>query len=249
MPSSALARARRNGFRFKDWTDYQANAQPLGTGDRSPPTSFQLAKRYPSGSEVENRTITKPVAGTVKVYRDGVQAATGWSVEHHDRPGHVRRRSRRRRRPHRRLRVRPAGPVRHRPDGDHHRDLRARQLGPNPRCRDPIARLVPARSQRFGRARSRATQAVCAPRATRYHPAQMLKQMENSTTTPAGPNTRPTLSHSKAKRKYVYGETQEVALRRSHRLRSCLQRAFRSTSISSRSTVDPGDGGYPGDVG
>jgi uncharacterized protein (TIGR02217 family) len=79
----AFFRARRGrafGFRFKDWTDYQALAQTLGVGDGTT-TSFQLVKHYASGSEVVTRTITKPVAGTVKLYRDGVLAASGWSVD------------------------------------------------------------------------------------------------------------------------------------------------------------------------
>ena len=71
---------RAYGFRFKDWTDYQALAQTLGTGDGAT-KSFQLVKRYASGGEVASRTITKPVAGTVKLYRDGVQATSGWSVD------------------------------------------------------------------------------------------------------------------------------------------------------------------------
>ena len=62
------------------WTDYQAAGQTLGTGDGTTAT-FQLLKRYPSGSEVESRTITKPVAGTVRVSRDGIEATTGWSVD------------------------------------------------------------------------------------------------------------------------------------------------------------------------
>ena len=73
-------KGRAHGFRFKDWTDHQAIGQALGTGDGTT-TSFQLVKRYPSGSEVESRTITKPVAGTVKLYLDAVQATSGWSVD------------------------------------------------------------------------------------------------------------------------------------------------------------------------
>jgi uncharacterized protein (TIGR02217 family) len=38
-------------------------------------------KEYPSGSVIEVRTITKPVAGTVKVYLDGVEQLSGWSVD------------------------------------------------------------------------------------------------------------------------------------------------------------------------
>jgi uncharacterized protein (TIGR02217 family) len=78
----AFFRARRGkayGFRFKDWTDYKATGQLLGTGDGLQ-TQFQLLKQYPSGSVIEVRTITKPVTGTVKVYLDGVQQFSGWSV-------------------------------------------------------------------------------------------------------------------------------------------------------------------------
>ena len=60
----AFFRARRGkayGFRFKDWTDYRATGQLLGTGDDAQ-TQFQLVKHYPSGSVIEVRTITKPVA-------------------------------------------------------------------------------------------------------------------------------------------------------------------------------------------
>jgi uncharacterized protein (TIGR02217 family) len=79
-PKCQAASGRAHGFRFKDWTDYQATGQALGVGDGTT-ASFQLVKRYPSGAEVESRTITKPVAGTVKVFRDGIQATTGWSVD------------------------------------------------------------------------------------------------------------------------------------------------------------------------
>ncbi len=73
-------KGRAYGFRFKDWTDYQAFAQPIGTGD-GVATEFQLAKSYASGAETEMRVIAKPVAGTVKIYRDGVEAMSGWTVD------------------------------------------------------------------------------------------------------------------------------------------------------------------------
>jgi uncharacterized protein (TIGR02217 family) len=79
----AFFRARKgkaHGFGFKDWTDYKATGQFLGTGDDAT-TQFQLVKRYPSESVIEVRTITKPVAGTVKVYLDGVVQLSGWSVD------------------------------------------------------------------------------------------------------------------------------------------------------------------------
>ena len=44
-------------------------------------TQYQLVKRYRSGSVIEIRTITKPVAGTVKVYVDDVEQLSGWSVD------------------------------------------------------------------------------------------------------------------------------------------------------------------------
>jgi uncharacterized protein (TIGR02217 family) len=79
----AFFRARKGkayGFRFKDWTDYQATGQLIGTGNGALKT-FQLAKRYLSGSVIEVRTVTKPVAGTVRVYLDGVEQLAGWSVD------------------------------------------------------------------------------------------------------------------------------------------------------------------------
>lgn len=78
----AFFRARKGrayGFRFKDWTDYQAFAQVLGVGDGAIKT-FQLVRRYASGGEIETRLIAKPVSGTVKIYRDGVEAVSGWTV-------------------------------------------------------------------------------------------------------------------------------------------------------------------------
>ena len=79
----AFFRARRGkayGIRFKDWTDHKATGQLLGIGDDAL-TQFQLVKHYPSGSVIEVRTITKPVAGTVKVYLDEVEQLSGWSVD------------------------------------------------------------------------------------------------------------------------------------------------------------------------
>lgn len=71
---------RAHGFRFKDWTDFRAAGQPLGMGDGSR-TTFQLTRTYVSGTALQSRVITKPVAGTVKVYRGGVGVGTGWSVD------------------------------------------------------------------------------------------------------------------------------------------------------------------------
>src|SRR5512134_1456897 len=79
----AFFRARKGrayGFRFKDWTDYQGLAQVLGTGNGSLKT-FQLVKNYSSGGVIEARTIAKPIASTVKIYRNGVLATSGVSTD------------------------------------------------------------------------------------------------------------------------------------------------------------------------
>ena len=78
----AFFRARKGrayGFRFKDWTDFKATAQALGSGNGTIKT-FQLIRTYSSGGNTDVRTITKPVAGTVKIYLAGVLQASGWSV-------------------------------------------------------------------------------------------------------------------------------------------------------------------------
>jgi uncharacterized protein (TIGR02217 family) len=64
-------KGRADGFRYKDWLDYQAIGQALGTGDAIA-TVFQLKKHYTSGSVTESRTITKPVTGTIAIYFNGV---------------------------------------------------------------------------------------------------------------------------------------------------------------------------------
>jgi uncharacterized protein (TIGR02217 family) len=81
---------RLHGFRFKDWSDYKSCLpsqavpspldQSLGTGDGTT-TAFQLVKRYASGAQGWTRTITKPVAGSVRVALGGVEQASGWSVD------------------------------------------------------------------------------------------------------------------------------------------------------------------------
>jgi uncharacterized protein (TIGR02217 family) len=77
----AFFRARRGkavGFRFKDWSDYQAINQPLQSlGD----DDYQMVKRYVSGAVVSERIIAKPVAGTVKLYRNSLLQVSGWSVD------------------------------------------------------------------------------------------------------------------------------------------------------------------------
>lgn len=69
------------GFRFKDWSDYQAVGQNIGTGN-AVLTVFQLTKTYVSGSNTYVREIKKPVTGTVKIYLNSVLQVTGFSIDH-----------------------------------------------------------------------------------------------------------------------------------------------------------------------
>lgn len=64
-------KGRADGFRFKDWTDFQAVSQLIGTGNGAA-TVFQLKKLYTNGSVTETRIISKPVAGTIAIYKDSV---------------------------------------------------------------------------------------------------------------------------------------------------------------------------------
>ena len=58
------------GFRFKDWSDFQAVDSPIGVGN-GVVSQFQLVKRYAVGAVNYNRLITKPIPGTVSVKVNG----------------------------------------------------------------------------------------------------------------------------------------------------------------------------------
>lgn len=66
-----VAGGRHTTFRFRDWRDYSAEAQSLGTGDGST-TQFQLRRVYQLGASVRYRKVTRPVAGTVVGYKNGI---------------------------------------------------------------------------------------------------------------------------------------------------------------------------------
>lgn len=76
---------RACGFRFKDWTDYELGStgspQAIATGGGGV-TKFQLVRKYSSGGYTYNRYVTRPVAGSIKVYLDGVEQTSGFSVNY-----------------------------------------------------------------------------------------------------------------------------------------------------------------------
>jgi hypothetical protein len=76
-----VRQGRAIGFRFKDWTDYQALAQNLGTGN-AVITQFQLVKKYTSINTV-TRTILKPVNnGSLKIYLNAVLQSSGFTMDY-----------------------------------------------------------------------------------------------------------------------------------------------------------------------
>ncbi|THV25812.1 DUF2460 domain-containing protein [Peteryoungia ipomoeae] len=84
------ARAGRlHGFRFRDPVDFSSapwglNISPLdqrlGIGDGET-ASFRLVKVYGDPAAVEERPISKPVTGSVRVALDGVEQMAGFSVD------------------------------------------------------------------------------------------------------------------------------------------------------------------------
>jgi uncharacterized protein (TIGR02217 family) len=80
-----LRRGSFEGFRLKDWRDFSGTGQNLGTGDGTL-TGFQLRKLYGNTDPLTGaasqswRTIKKPLPGSVKVYLNGVQQLSGWTV-------------------------------------------------------------------------------------------------------------------------------------------------------------------------
>lgn len=83
----AFFRSRRGaaqGFRFEDPFDHSSNGmtgepaptdQALGEGDAAL-TEFALVKHY----EDQERRITRPVSGSVRIAVDGVERLTGWTL-------------------------------------------------------------------------------------------------------------------------------------------------------------------------
>ena len=76
------------GFRYKDWADYEADHQLIGIGDGTT-QAWQLRKGYWVGDVVTWRPITKPVGQTVVLWANGEEqtpaslpGGAGWTVNH-----------------------------------------------------------------------------------------------------------------------------------------------------------------------
>lgn len=72
-------KGRANGFRFKDWGDFKVDVTEgiLGlSGHGTATATYQLYKQYVSGADKDYKKITKPVVGTLKIFKNGVQAPT-----------------------------------------------------------------------------------------------------------------------------------------------------------------------------
>lgn len=69
---------RRDGFPFKDWSDFQANRDPLALVSGS---VYQLLRRYVSGSRTFDRPIYKPYVALVFRTRSGSTSAISPSID------------------------------------------------------------------------------------------------------------------------------------------------------------------------
>lgn len=83
---------RAYGFRFKDWSDYQAPRYHATPGDLfalpllfttdGHTTTFQLTKIYSDSGNTYTRVIKKPVAGTLQLYANGLSIPSNqWTVD------------------------------------------------------------------------------------------------------------------------------------------------------------------------
>lgn len=73
-------RGRAYGFLFKDWSDYSATNQALGTGDGAT-VNFQLIKVYNNGSgRTYSRNLTQPKAGTLAITVAGAPSSA-WTLQ------------------------------------------------------------------------------------------------------------------------------------------------------------------------
>ena len=65
-----------HGFRFKDRADYTGTTEIIGTAVGGAGETMQLIKTYTFGSQSTERTIKKPVTGSVSLFEDGTPLAS-----------------------------------------------------------------------------------------------------------------------------------------------------------------------------
>lgn len=74
-------RGKAYGFRFKDWSDFKATNQLIGSGNGLN-NLFQLIKKYEDfAGYTSTRIIKKPVEGSVTIYVDEMLVSEGWYVD------------------------------------------------------------------------------------------------------------------------------------------------------------------------
>ena len=73
-------KGRLHAFRFKDWSDYIVENEVIAIGDGTE-TAFQLIKTYDDSLVETVRIISKPVPNTVRIFLDGNELGSGWTVD------------------------------------------------------------------------------------------------------------------------------------------------------------------------
>lgn len=81
-------RGKLQGFRFRDWRDFQAINEPFGVGDVTT-TVFLLRRTYTSGGDTSEKIIPKPVAETVSIFLDDAAQTEGTDYTIDDTTGAV----------------------------------------------------------------------------------------------------------------------------------------------------------------
>lgn len=80
-----------NGFRFKDWADFQscsldatpaASDQPIVSSGDSPP-SYRLIKQYNAGPFSQQRVIQRPIGSTIEIANEvgATQDPANWTLD------------------------------------------------------------------------------------------------------------------------------------------------------------------------
>lgn len=69
------------GFRFRDWSDFQGFNENIATGD-GVTEQFQLRKVYTVAGSSAYRPIQKPVIGSVSISVDGILETSSWTIDY-----------------------------------------------------------------------------------------------------------------------------------------------------------------------